>query len=312
METTLKLRHYLELRSKQLRLDLDAATLFVGDTEAGTVAEDAIRRFLESSLPTRYHVGLGEVISTEGQIARQTQAKDVIVYDSAYSPIFGWGETGFYLFPIESVYAIIEVKKTIDTPKLLSGIKQATEAKKLVGENSARPFTCVIAFNSRTSTATLARNVCKLPQEERVDFILILNPRPSSKDNSTRVASQSDYIAHWYYHTPGVGGGSIDFTTSYKAALEEKRITSSGQENNPTPHIYLTWGRSEHTLMWFYLFLINSIGAMELKFPTCGNILERIKLIWGIWVIVNGRLTKNFNRNWQAARFLKVLSQQTP
>lgn len=267
METTIKLRHYLELRSEQLRLDLDAATLFVGKTETGTVAEDAIRRFLKSSLPTRYNVGVGEVISENSQIARQTQAKDIIIYDSAYSPIFGWGETGFHLFPIESVYAIIEVKKTIDTTELLKGIKQATEAKKLVGENSARPFTCVIAFNSNTSTETLARNIDKLPREERVDFVLILNHRPNSKDNSARIASQSDYIAHWYYHTPGVGGGRINFTTSNEAALEAKQIASSGQENKATPHIYLTWGRSEHALMWFYLFLVTSIEAMETQVP---------------------------------------------
>lgn len=56
-------------------------------------------------------VTVAEVVSAKGQADRQTQAKDVIIYDSAYSPIFGWDETGFHLFPIESVYAITEVKK---------------------------------------------------------------------------------------------------------------------------------------------------------------------------------------------------------
>lgn len=267
METSDKLRQYLELRSEQLKLDLEAATLFVGKTETGTVAEDAIRRFLKSSLPARYSVGIGEVISTKDQIAHQTQPKDVIIYDSAYSPIFGWGETGFHLFPIESVYAVIEVKKTIDSTELLRGIGQAVEAKRLVDENSSRPFTCVIAFNSNTSTETLARNINKLPPEKRVDFVLILNQRMSNIGKDVKTNYKSDYIAHWYYQTPGVGGGKIDFTTSYNASVESKNLASFSPENKPLPHIYLTWGQSEHALMWFYLFLISSLDAMEIQVP---------------------------------------------
>ena len=101
METTVKLRQYLELGSKQLRLDLEAAALFMGKTETGVVVEDAIRRFLKASLPARYSVGIGEVISSQGQTAAQSQSKDVIIYDSTYSPVFGWGDTGFHLFPVQ-------------------------------------------------------------------------------------------------------------------------------------------------------------------------------------------------------------------
>lgn len=270
MESLATLRQYLELRSKQLRLDLEAAALFVGKTEIGSVVEDAIRRFLKASLPARFSVGIGEVISSQGQTASHSQSKDVIIYDSTYSPIFGWGDTGFHLFPVESVYAIIEVKKMVDTAELLKGIRQATEARSLVDRGGARPFTSVVAFTSKTNTETLARNIEKLPPKERVDFVLILNRESRRETEDTgKNTLESDYIAHWYYHSPGLGGGSIDFVTCHQAHLEEKKIASAqrSSEQEPERHIYLTWGQSEHALMWFYLFLLSNIGAMEARVP---------------------------------------------
>ncbi len=86
-ESTIKLRQYLELRSKQLQSDLEAATLFKGMTEKGTIIEDAVRRFLKASLPGRYSIGLGEVVSPNNIPSYQTQPKDVIIFDSGYSPI---------------------------------------------------------------------------------------------------------------------------------------------------------------------------------------------------------------------------------
>ena len=46
-------------------------------------------------------MGLGEVITESGE---HSQSKDVIIYDSTFNPVFGWGQTGFNLFPIESVF----------------------------------------------------------------------------------------------------------------------------------------------------------------------------------------------------------------
>jgi Domain of unknown function (DUF6602) len=269
------LLNYLGLRSKQLRLDLEAATLFTGTTGMGDVAEDAIRRFLKSSLSARYSVGIGEVISVSSQANNQTYPKDVIIFDADFSPVFGWGETGSHLFPIESVYAILEVKKTVDSAELLKGVKQATEARRLGGEDFARPFTAVIAFDSDTQTETLAKKIYDLPVEERVDFILILNPMLSKEDKDVvGEGAKSDYIAHWHYETPGVGGGPIRFVSAYDAYSESKKA--------PTPpHVYLTWGRSEHALMWSYLFLISSINAMGNQTPDLWKYAEAIKINLG-------------------------------
>jgi len=272
-QSMIELRKYLELRSKQLQLDLDAAVLFKGKTETGTVAEDAIRRFLAASLPARYSVGLGEVISTAGKRDHHTQSKDVVIYDSAYSPVFGWGETGFHLFPIESVYAIIEVKKTVNTKELLDAMKQATEAKQLAPENGAKPFTAVIAFASTVTTRTLAKHISELPPDRRVDFVLILNPKPSKRDRKPqKVNDQSDYIAHWYYYSPHKGGGPVEFVTAESAVSEAKEAATTCASlgmslSGYIYYIFLTWGRSEHALMWFYLFLVSTMNAMKVREP---------------------------------------------
>lgn len=244
MNDRTSLQQYFELLSGQLRLSLKASFIFEGSTEQGTVLEDSVRRFLQSSLPERYKVGLGEVITESGE---HSQSKDVIIYDSTFNPVFGWGQTGFNLFPIESVFAVIEVKRRVDTSVLVKGIDQANEVKKLSVECGlkGRPFTAVIAFETKVKPETLLTNMGKLNPEERVDFVLVINPRFLDREDA-----ESDYISHWWYETPGEGGGRIDFRLSDLAR---------GHED----HVFLTWARSRYALLWFYLFLTSELGRMD-------------------------------------------------
>src|SRR5688572_29289173 len=110
---TAKLVNYLDLQAQKLRIDLQAARLFVGTTDIGNIAENAVRKFLQSILPARYSLGVGEVIAPNGQLPQrvdQTQQKDVLIYDPYGSAIFGWGDSSINLFPVESIYSVIEVK----------------------------------------------------------------------------------------------------------------------------------------------------------------------------------------------------------
>jgi hypothetical protein len=90
---TSKLVRHLELQGKKLRLDAEAARLFIGTTDVGNVAESAVRQFLASVLPARYSVGVGEAIAASGQQPRrveQTQQKDVLIYDPYHGAVLGW------------------------------------------------------------------------------------------------------------------------------------------------------------------------------------------------------------------------------
>jgi hypothetical protein len=106
-----KLVQYLNLRAEQLKTDLRGARLFIGTTDTGNIAEHAVREFLISLVPAKYSVGVGEVINAEGTIPNRTdqsQQKDVVIYDQYINTILGWGSSNTSLFPVESVYGILE------------------------------------------------------------------------------------------------------------------------------------------------------------------------------------------------------------
>jgi len=126
-----KLISHLELQAKKLRLDAEAARLFIGPTDVGTVSENAVRQFLTSVLPARYSIGVGEAMAANGQQPRrvqQTQQKDVVIYDPYGAAVLGWGDSGLNLFPVESIYGVIEVKISLRSRRaLLKAVDQALE-----------------------------------------------------------------------------------------------------------------------------------------------------------------------------------------
>jgi hypothetical protein len=82
--------------------------------EQGRSSEHVVRATLRSVLPKRFSIGTGIVVSSHGSKSKQT---DIVIYDDFYnaSPSL-IGEVG--IFPIECVYATIEVKSSIDTGKI--------------------------------------------------------------------------------------------------------------------------------------------------------------------------------------------------
>ncbi len=60
----------------------------------------------------------------------QTQQKDVLIYDPYGSAIFNWDNSEVNLFPVESLYGIIEVKTSIRSQAdLLTAVDQTLEVK---------------------------------------------------------------------------------------------------------------------------------------------------------------------------------------
>ena len=73
-----------------------------------------MRRILAAFLPTRYAVGSGFVIDSFGGRSRQV---DLVVFDELYSSKL-FKTFSQVLFPVETVFACIEVKTTIDKVRL--------------------------------------------------------------------------------------------------------------------------------------------------------------------------------------------------
>jgi hypothetical protein len=83
----------------------------VHPTDRGDASEAAWLSMLGNYLPKRYQAARAHVVDSEGNFSRQI---DVLIFDRQYSPFIFKIEGGTYV-PAESVYAVFEVKQTINS-----------------------------------------------------------------------------------------------------------------------------------------------------------------------------------------------------
>ena len=261
-----KLVKYLNLRAEQLGIDLHGARLFIGTTDTGNIAEHAVREFLVSLLPAKYSVGVGEVINAEGDEGiipdrtEQSQQKDVVIYDQYLNTILGWGSSNTSLFPVESVYGVLEVKTSISSKAALNkAMEQALEVKKLC-TGITPPFTGVFVFESRVNEDTLFDSLASRDPKERVDFVIILK----SKSHP----GSSCYFTHWNYGSTTNGGGPVHFVSTCETCNERDSKQSPPMDN------LLTLACTEDSLLWFYLFLLEQLDNIELMKPNLSDYVD--------------------------------------
>lgn len=88
--------------------------------ERGRNDEERLRRFLQNVLPQRFSIGTGLIVSSDVN-KKASQQTDIIVSDQFWnSPLYR--ELVAEVYPIETVYATIEVKGLLD--KSLKGRKE--------------------------------------------------------------------------------------------------------------------------------------------------------------------------------------------
>jgi hypothetical protein len=249
-KSSTKLTEYLNLQLQRLQIDLKASRLFQGTTDTGNINEDAIRSFLQSLLPTKFAVGTGEVITPSGHSitdSTQSEQKDVIIYDPIGSAIFGWGGAGLHLFPIESVYCVLEVKtclhKKSDLQKAMHQVAEVKRLHRTYCPDIPEPFTGIFAFESRISPDDLFETVRSTKISDRPDFVIEIGT--------------NYYVSHWHYLH--LGPGPIMFATAVDVYEEVK---TGGEQRR-----FLTLGRSESSLLWFYLFLIDRLNILDRQPP---------------------------------------------
>ncbi|MCC8956179.1 hypothetical protein H8B02_22940 [Bradyrhizobium sp. Pear77] len=82
--------------------------------ERGRIAEEIIKGVLTRILPKRFSISTGVIFSADGQVSQQT---DIVIYDNFYnSPLLS--EFGSCVFPVETVYATVEVKSVLTKREL--------------------------------------------------------------------------------------------------------------------------------------------------------------------------------------------------
>ncbi|WP_439402642.1 DUF6602 domain-containing protein [Bradyrhizobium sp. DASA03068] len=88
----------------------ELATLMPHMGERGRIAEEIIKGILTRVLPKRFSIGTGVIIAANGEASPQV---DIVIYDNFHNaPLLS--EFGACLFPVEIVYATIEVKSRLD------------------------------------------------------------------------------------------------------------------------------------------------------------------------------------------------------
>jgi hypothetical protein len=109
------LQKYYRGITEQLRSEVDFInSLFQHRGLQGEGNEVVLRDLITRFVPRRYGVGTGVVVDRHGTPSNQC---DIVVYDTFLYPSL-FSLTSVHLFPVDIVYATIEIKTTLDSTKV--------------------------------------------------------------------------------------------------------------------------------------------------------------------------------------------------
>jgi hypothetical protein len=123
-----KLPELYRVLQAQLEAGLAASRKAVGHPVAvGDATESNWLSVLQEHLPHRYQVQRAFVVDSQGW---QSEQLDIVVYDHQYTPAL-YNRDGQRVIPAESVYAVMEVKQTLDKGNIDYAGSKAASVRKL-------------------------------------------------------------------------------------------------------------------------------------------------------------------------------------
>ncbi len=147
---------------------------------AGINREDLVANFLRNHLPERFGVSTGLVISHDGMFSNEA---DLVVFDKPNnSPLYP--DVRKKLWPVEALYALIEVKTQLNPRDLTDAISKFRKFKKLQRrfrfvkgrQNITESLAILWSFDS-SSPETLKNSLTSMlgviPSNERPDFVVV-------------------------------------------------------------------------------------------------------------------------------------------
>ena len=108
---------------------------------AGHVRQILVEKLLEPLLPEGIYIGSGKVTDSNGSLSSET---DIIIYNRRTVPPILYDEKNG-VFPIESIYYVIEVKTTLTKSEFEKSIRNGQKLRSLRG---LQPHSALFAFNS--------------------------------------------------------------------------------------------------------------------------------------------------------------------
>ena len=159
----------------------------------GGATEKAWLKTFQNYLPKRYQAETAHIVDSKGNISEQI---DIVIFDRQYSP-FIFKFNGATIIPAESVYAIFEVKQTINSKNISYTQKKMESVRKLHRTSLPIPYANgtypkkplihiyggILAFESEW----------KPPLAESLQRILI----QGSKENQLDLGC---IVSHGYFH----------------------------------------------------------------------------------------------------------------
>lgn len=157
--------------SAKLISDFNVSSMYEHQGNKGSFREGALRDFLASDrMPSKYGLGTGEIVSSHGEVSKQS---DLIIFDRLNGIPLLYSDT-VQVFPVESVYGVVEVKSKLSKEELLKALDNIKSVKMLgddavvqysngpiaYARKAPRPFGIVFAYGlANNSLESLAENL---------------------------------------------------------------------------------------------------------------------------------------------------------
>ncbi len=147
---------------------------------AGENREGLVRRFLEDHLPSRFGVDTGFVVSSDGRFSKQA---DLLIVDKENNAPLHSGYR-HRLWPVESVYALIEVKTRLSPREMDDAVSKGRRFKSLprdfcrvrADQHISESLFAIWAFEApkpATVKENLANRLAHLDISEQPDLVVV-------------------------------------------------------------------------------------------------------------------------------------------
>lgn len=174
------LKDLLSSVSQKMLIDFNGITSQISHGgEKGTARENLLQDFLRNYFPEKFCFSKGIIVDSQDTQSKQV---DIIIHDRFITPCLIDMENTKVL-PIESVYAVIEVKSRLTKGELEKSIKNV-ESVRALHKKTITNFSCptaglIFAYDSDTSIDAIYKNLIELSQSvdigNQISCICILN-----------------------------------------------------------------------------------------------------------------------------------------
>ena len=226
--------------------------------DSGAGVEDIVREELGNLLPERYSVHAGVVSDRRGSTAGDC---DLVVRDAAWSPLIKPGATGGsrrYHFPIEGLYAGVEIKQTLGPGELDAAMRKLVVLARLerphnpyghITENQHlesldRPGAILNPLHTTVFATSLPEGATLAEVAERFGAI---NAR-LERDHMVKMLCVLDHGTAWY----GPASGTV-VNATYMLDREEPLV------------LQVNSGEPDHAFYRFYVELLGHLTRSVLN-----------------------------------------------